>query len=209
MAAEMVASGMARSVDWGQVLIAGAPRRRELEGRRIADLAAEAGKPPSVWILDALLETELDTSMILFQMSEDNVRLQLRHPAMMIGTDGFGRGTEGPLSEGLPHPRNYGTFPRLLRRYVREQGILSLEQAVWKMSGLPAQKLRWVDRGLVKKGYQADLVVLDPETVADRATYEMPHQYPVGIPHVIVNGTPVIYNGVHTQARPGRTLGRR
>jgi N-acyl-D-amino-acid deacylase len=126
----------------------------------------------------------------------------------MIGTDGVGLATEGPMSEGVPHPRSYGTYPRVLGRYVREQGAISLEEAIWKMSGFPAQKLRWADRGLVKKGYKADLVVLNPDTVADPATYESPHQYPAGIPHVLVNGRLVVHDGRHTQARPGAVLGR-
>ncbi len=119
----------------------------------------------------------------------------------------MGLATQGPLSKGKPHPRNYGTYPCVLGRYVREQGVISLEEAVWKMCGLPAQKLRWTDRGLVKNGYQADLVVFDPDAVADQATYKAPHQYPVGIHHVIVNGELVIHAGVHTQARPGIVLG--
>jgi N-acyl-D-amino-acid deacylase len=196
-----------RSGEWDKILISSSPRQRAYEGRSIADLAAEGGKSPYEWVLDALLDAELDMGMILFQMCEDNLKLQLRHPAIMIGTDGAGRATQGLLSRGLPHPRSYGTFPRVLGRYVREQGVLSLEEAVWKMSGLPAQKLRWSDRGQVKKGYQADLVILDPQTVADRATYEAPHQYPAGIPHVIVNGQLVVHDGAHTGGRPGRVLG--
>jgi N-acyl-D-aspartate/D-glutamate deacylase len=96
----------------------------------------------------------------------------------------------------------------VLARYVREESLLSLEEAIWKMSGLAAQRLRWTERGLVKKGYRADLVVLDPDIVADRATYEKPHQYPVGVSHVIVNGQVVVDHGIHTQARPGKVLGR-
>jgi N-acyl-D-amino-acid deacylase len=190
------------------VLISGSPRNREYEGRSVADLATEAGKTPYDWIFDALLETELDTSIVKFGMSEENRALELRHPAMMIGTDGSGLATEGPLSTGVPHPRSYGTFPRVLGHYVREVGVIPLEEAVWKMSGLPAQKLRWPDRGLLKRGYRADVVVLDPDTVSDRATYEAPHQYPAGIHHVVVNGQIVVRDGSHTQARPGAILGR-
>jgi N-acyl-D-amino-acid deacylase len=124
----------------------------------------------------------------------------------MFGTDGSGLATEGVLSKGVPHPRNYGTFPRVLAHYVRELGVLSLETAIWKMSGLPAQKLRWRDRGAVKRGYQADLVVFNPDTVQDMATYTHPHQYPQGIHHVVVNGTLVVHDDAHTRARPGRVL---
>jgi len=134
--------------------------------------------------------------------------MQMRHPALMIGADGMDLAAEGPLSAGLPHPRNYGTFPRILGRCVREQGVLTLEEAVHKMSGLPAHRLGWRDRGLVQKGYCADLTAFDPATVRDLATYERPHQYPEGIRHVIVNGEAVIADGAHTGARPGQILHR-
>ena len=195
-------------VEWDKVLISGSPYNRDYEGRYVAGMAAEAGKSPVDWVFDVLVETELDIGMILFSMSEDNRVLELCHPAMMIGTDGSARATEGPLSRGMPHPRSYGTFPRVLRYYVREQGALSLEEAIHKMSGFPARKLRWSERGLLKKGYRADLVVLDPDTVADQATYKAPHQYPAGIPHVVVNGELVVRDGEHTGARPGSVLGR-
>jgi len=209
MTADMQSTGFFRVAEWDKVLISDSPENRSYQGRYIADLAAEAGKSPYAWIFDALLETELDVSMILFMMSEDNRKLEVRHPAMMFGTDGSALSTEGLLSKGVPHPRSYGTYPRVLGHYVRELGVISLEEAVWKMSGFPAQKLRWTDRGLVKRGYKADLVVLDPDTVADRATYEAPHQYPVGIPHVVVNGKLVIHDEGHTQARPGSVLSKR
>ena len=209
MAADMQSTGSFRITEWDKVLISSSPRNRDYEGCYVADLVAEVGKSPYDWVFDVLLETELAVSMVHFVMSEDNRKLELRHPAMMIGTDGAGRATEGPLAKGVPHPRSYGTCPRVLGHYVREQGVISLEEAIWKMSGFPAQKLRWSDRGLVKKGYKADLVILDPDTVADRATYEAPHQYPVGITHVIVNGELVVHDDSHTRARPGRVLGRR
>jgi N-acyl-D-amino-acid deacylase len=208
MVRDMQSRGFAFETDWSQVIIGSSPKNRIYEGRTVAELASEANKETVEWVFDTLLETDLDVSMISFGMSEDNRKLELRHPAMMIGTDGSARATEGPMSRGKPHPRNYGTFPRVLGHYVREQGILSLEEAIWKMCGLPAEKLRWTDRGLVKAGTRADLVVLDPETVADRATFRDPHQYPVGIHHVVVNGQPVIQNGAHTRARPGSVLGR-
>jgi N-acyl-D-amino-acid deacylase len=192
--------------NWEKVFISKSPKNRSYEGRHIADLAAAEGVDPLEWTLDALIETDLDISMIRFSMSEENKKAELRHPAMMIGTDASGLATEGPLSTGVPHPRGYGTFPRVLGRYVRELGVISLEEAVWKMCGLPAEKLRWSDRGLVRRGYQADLVVLDPETVTDMATFQRPHQYARGIDHVLVNGELVISEGVHTRARPGRRV---
>ncbi len=145
--------------------------------------------------------------MVSFMMSEDNLKLALVHPAMMIGTDGWGIATSGPLSGGKPHPRSYGTYPRVLRRYVREEGLLSLEQAIWKMTGLPARKLHWTDRGVLQKGAIADIVIFDAEQIADLATFQDPHRYPEGIPHVIVSGVPVIRQARHTGARPGQILG--
>jgi N-acyl-D-amino-acid deacylase len=208
MADEMRTSGFALFMDWEQVLISSAPKRRDYEGHRIADLAAEADISPYAWIFDALLETELDIGIVVFHSSAENRMHELRYPTMMIGTDGAGLATSGPLAKGKPHPRNFGTSPLVLGRYVRELAVLSLEEAVYRMTGLPAEKLRWTDRGLVQKEYQADLVVLNPETIADRATYENPKQYPLGIPHVIVNGKLVVHNGGHTAARPGVVLGR-
>lgn len=208
MAEAMRSSSQYRGVKWDEVLISRCPSRPDYEGRYVHELGAEAGISSHTWVFDALLEAELDASMIVFMMTEDNLKLQLRHPAVMIGTDGYGLATEGPLSKGVPHPRNYGTFPRVLGRYVREQRVIPLEEAIWKMTGLPAQKLRLPDRGLVKKGYKADLVVFDPDTVSDRATFERPHQYPVGVHHVVVNGKLVIHRGAHTGARPGSVLGR-
>jgi N-acyl-D-amino-acid deacylase len=208
MAAEIRSAHPFRLIDWSAVLIASSPRNRALQGRRVDELAAEAGKSPEEWVFDALVETEEQIDMIGFGMSEENRKTELRHPAMMIGTDGYGLPIDGPLAKGHPHPRSYGTFPRILGCYVREQGVITLEEAIWKMSGLPALKLRWTDRGLVREGYQADLVILNPDTVIDRATFQAPHQYPAGIHHVIVNGRLVIHDGVHTRALPGRVLSR-
>ena len=208
MTSDMQSSHYGRDVEWDKVLIAKSPRRCADEGRHVSELAARAGQSACAWVLSVLLETELDVSMIRFGMSEDNLRLQLRRPWMMIGTDGYGLAIEGPLSGGVPHQRSYGTFPRVLARYVREQKVISVEEAIRRMTGLPAQTLRLADRGLVRKGHRADLVIFDPNTVADRATYEAPHQYAAGIPHVIVNGKLVIHQGVHTQRRPGSVLRR-
>ena len=208
MVKDMRSGGLASTVEWDTVLISNCPKNRGYQGRSVADLSADASKSPHDWVFDALLELGLGIAMVTFHSCEENRAVELRHPAMMIGTDGSGLAPVGPLSKGLPHPRNYGTLPRVLGHYVRDLGVLTLEEAVYKMCGLPARKLRWADRGLLKAGYVADLVVLDPDTVAARATYRDPHQYPVGIPYVIVNGVPVIRDGVHTQARPGYVLGR-
>jgi N-acyl-D-amino-acid deacylase len=124
----------------------------------------------------------------------------------MVGSDGSSLAAEGSLAVGKPHPRSYGTFARVLGRYAREERVLSLETAVWKMTGLPAKRLGVSDRGTVAIGAKADLVVFDPDTVADRATYEDPHQYAAGVGDVVVNGRVVIAGGQHTGALPGRVL---
>lgn len=191
---------------WDKVMICRASKMPEYEGRSIAELADAADSEVADWIMDALLATELDADILPFIMSEENIKMQLAHPALMIGCDGTGLIAEGPLAKGVPHPRSYGTFPRVLARYVREEKVLSLEQAIYKMTGLAAERLRWTDRGLLKEGFYADLVVFDPETVADKATYQAPHQYAAGIEHVLVNGVPVICDGNHTGSRPGKLL---
>ncbi|MBC7234948.1 MAG: D-aminoacylase [Chloroflexi bacterium] len=208
MSRDMERIGFFRGSEWDKVLIATSPRNRAYEGYTVAELAEAAGKSPHEWVFDALQETELQISMISHYATEENLIRQLRVPWMMIGTDAGGAATHGPLSQGKPHPRNYGTFPRVLGRFVREMGILSLEEAVRKMSGLPAQKLRWRDRGLLRPGYWADIVIFDPDTVSDQATYRDPHQYAVGIHHLLVNGCLVIRDGQHTGARPGQVLAR-
>jgi len=200
--------GIVEHIEWDKILISGS-RKEEYMGHYVSELAAREGKDPYVWILDALLKTLGNTQMIIWMMAEDNVRLQLRHPAIMIGTDGWGMTTEGPMAFGMRHPRCFGTYPRLLGQYVREEGVLSLQEAVWKASGFPAQKLDLKDRGLIKPGYQADLVVFDPATIQDRATYEDPLQYPAGVDYVLVNGEIVVEHGQQTNARPGRVIRRR
>ena len=204
----MPEDGFCRDGSWDRVLISHSKSRPEYGGRCVSDLAAQARKTPEEWALDALLETELDPGMIIFLMSEENVKILLQHEAVMIGSDTFTIPAEGPLAEGFPHPRTFGTFPRVIARYVREEKVLPLETAIYKMTGQPAKRLRFSDRGLVKTGYRADLVVFDPQTIADNATYENPFQYPTGISHVFCNGAPVILKGQPTGFRPGRVLGR-
>lgn len=206
MAKDMQATGFCSELEFDMVYVASCPGQRESEGRHISDLADEARTSPYEWIFDRLLEDRLEGMIVNFMMSEENIRMKLRHPAVMIGTDGFGLPLDGPLGHGKPHPRCFGSYPRLFGRYVREKNVISLENAVWKSAGLPAQKLRWSNRGSLRKGYHADVVVFDPSTVLDTATYEEPHQYPIGIHHVFVNGRHVIKNGEHTQRRPGTVL---
>jgi N-acyl-D-amino-acid deacylase len=206
MVADMQTGGFARGIEWDNVLITSSSRRTDYEGCYVSDLAARADKAPHDWVFDALLETGLAMSMALFGMSAENRRREIQFPSMMICTDGFGLAATGPLSKGVPHPRNYGSFPRVLDRYVRELQVLTLEEAVYKMTGLPAQKLRLQDRGMIRPGFAADLVVFDPDAVSDLATYDNPHQYAKGISQVIVNGQFVIRDENHTGAAPGTVL---
>jgi N-acyl-D-aspartate/D-glutamate deacylase len=138
----------------------------------------------------------------MHSMDEDDVQTVMRHPSTMIGSDGI------PTLGGKPHPRLYGTFARVLGRYARELGLFSLEEAVHRMTGLPAAKFGLEDRGVVREGAFADLVLFDPDSVIDVGTFEDPNRYPDGIVHVLVNGTPVVRDGDHTGARPGRALRR-
>ena len=194
------------TIEWDKILIAGSTNREHV-GHPISELAALENQDPILWTLDALRATSGNLTMVMLSMSEDNVRMQLRHPAMMFCTDGLGVSIEGPVAMGIMHPRFCGTYPRLFGQYVRE-GILTLEGASWKASGFPAQKLGLVDRGLIRKGYKADLVLFDPDTIQDRATYAEPLQYPSGIDCVLVNGEVVVEGGRQTRARPGRVLRR-
>lgn len=191
---------------WERTSISSCPMRPDFEGRHLQDLAAALGVSPENAVMDILIEVESTVEMIQFLMSDENLELGLGSPNIMIGSDAEGRSIEGPLSAGKPHPRNYGTFPRVLGQYAREKKLFSLEEAVHKMTGLPAEKLHLHQRGLLKPGFFADLVIFDPATIVDRATYTQPHQYPAGIPYVFVNGKAVIRDGKHTQARPGRCL---
>ena len=144
--------------------------------------------------------------MITFMISEENLREALKHPAVSIGSDSHIRSIKEAPAAGITHPRTFGTFVRVLGHYARDEKVLTLEEAVYKMTGLPARKLRLSDRGLVKTGSKADLVVFDPETVADCATYTDPYHYPTGISHVLCNGREVISEGKHTGARPGQII---
>jgi N-acyl-D-amino-acid deacylase len=141
-------------------------------------------------------------------MSEENLREVLRQPWVMIGSDGYSLAPYGEMGQGKQHPRSYGTFARVLGKYVREEGVLSWEEAVRKMAALPAQKLGLSDRGLLEVGCKADLVLFDPDSVADQATFTEPYQYPAGIQYVLVNGQVVIERGTHSGALPGRVLER-
>lgn len=181
------------------------PSDRSLDGLTLTDLAERRGLPNTI---DAGIPLVIELqraggfSAIYHAMDEADVIRIMRHPWSMFETDGDGVG----LGVGFPHPRSYGTFPRVLARYVREQGVLSLEQAIHKMSRMPAEQINQSERGLVREGMLADIVVFDPDAVADRATYTEPHHYSVGIIHVLVNGVPVLRDGSLSGEKPGRVL---
>jgi N-acyl-D-amino-acid deacylase len=180
------------------------PEHREFIGMRLSDIAARQQKD---WIdaaFDLVLAERQRVGTIYYLMDEDNVRLNLRQPWMKFGTDAGGIDPERATS--LTHPRAYGTFTRILGRYVRDEGVITLEDAIRKMTSAVTTRLLIQDRGLLREGMFADIVVFDPATIADRATFEAPHQLSVGVRHVFVNGTPVLRDGVHTGATPGRAL---
>ncbi len=175
-------------------------------GRRLGELARERGAEPYDLLVRLTREDGGRTGMVGFGMSEDNTERILSHPLGMVCSDAGARATYGPLSSGTPHPRAYGSFPRILGRYSRDRNTFPLETAIHKITAMPADKLRLTGRGRIAPGAFADLVAFDPDTVADTATFENPHQYPLGIPHVMVNGEWVIWDGEHTGATPGRVL---
>jgi N-acyl-D-amino-acid deacylase len=156
--------------------------------------------------MNLVLEDQSRVGTVYFMMSEDNIRKQIALPWMSFGSDASSMSPEPPFTKSSAHPRAYGNFARLLGKYVREERVISLAEAVRKLSGQPATNLELDRRGFVKEGMFADVVVFDPDQIADRATFENPHQYAVGMRHVFVNGSQVLRDGEHTGAKPGRAL---
>ena len=179
---------------------------RHLTGRTLASVAAERKQNPEDTILDLILEDQSRVGTVYFLMSEENIAKQLKKPWVSLGSDGGSMAPESVFLLSNPHPRAYGNFARLLGKYVREDRVITLEEAVRRLSGLPAENLGLDRRGFLKAGYFADLAIFDPATIADRATFEKPHQYAVGMKHVLVNGQIVLKDGEHTGATPGRAL---
>ena len=179
-----------------------------LNGLSLAGIAHERNQDPLEAAFDIFCEEKGLLGMIVFAMDEADLETILRHPAGMVGSDGRSV-TPSDTGENLPvHPRFYGTFPRVLSRYVRDRQTISLEQAVYKMTGLPARKLNLKDRGLIRTGMAADLVLFNPAQIKDQASFDNPHQTPGGIDHVFINGQAVVRKGTHTGKRPGRRLSR-
>jgi N-acyl-D-amino-acid deacylase len=177
-----------------------------LTGKTLAAVAKDRGKDPVETLVDLLIEDESRIDTVYFTQSEDVVRKLVALPWVSFGSDEASQAPEGVFLKTMPHPRAYGNFARLLGKYVREEKLLPLEEAVRKLTSLPARNLGLDKRGLLEEGYYADVVVFDPKTIADKATFEKPHQYAVGVKHVFVNGTAVLKDGEHTGAKPGRAL---
>jgi N-acyl-D-amino-acid deacylase len=182
------------------------PAIRKFQGKRLTEVAQAMNKDPMDALFDLLIEDNAFTECAVFGMSEPDVVLALQQPWVSVDNDSSGTSPEGILGEEHPHPRAYGTFPRILRKYVREEKKLTLEDAIRKFSALPAQRMRLIDRGVLKKGMWADVVVFDPETVRDSATFDDPNRLSDGMQYVLVNGVPVIENGKMTGALPGKVL---
>lgn len=195
-------------LDWERLLIGVARRNRSLQGRSVAALAREWGVTPQEAVLQILTSEGGVVTGIQFEISEEDMRTVMRFPYTCIASDSGSRAASGPISEDRVHPRGFGTFPRVLGRYVREESVLTWEEAIHKMTGLPASRLRLRRRGVIRPGAYADLVVFNPHRVEDRATFADPIRYPVGICHVFVNGVAVVRNGEETGARPGRVIRR-
>ena len=210
--------------DWENLyLAAGSPERvllvefksdalKPLTGKTLAQAAKQRGEDPVDTIMNLVLEDRSRVGTVYFMMSEDNLRRQIRLPWISFGSDAASMAPELPFTKSSAHPRAYGNFARLLGKYVRDEKVIPLAEAIHRLSGLPASNLELEGRGFLKEGMFADVVIFDPRRIADRATFEKPHQYAVGVRDVIVNGTQVLADGEHTGAKPGRAvwgIGRR
>jgi N-acyl-D-amino-acid deacylase len=164
------------------------------------------GKDPIDTLMDLIAEDESRVGTIYFLMSEENVKKEIAKPWISFGSDEASQAAEGVFLKSNPHPRAYGNFARVLGKYVRDEKAIPLGEAVRRLSGLPATNLGLDHRGFIKEGMFGDVVVFDPATIADRATFEKPHQYAIGVKHVFVNGVQVLKDGEHTGAKPGRAL---
>src|SRR5438477_1482490 len=182
------------------------PKYKKFEGKRMNEVIQALGKPPIDALFELLEENRGSVPTVYFHHSEEDMKFALRQPFVSIGSDGTAVKTEGPLARGNPHPRYYGTFPRVLGKYVREEKVISIEEAIRKMTSANTAKIHVFDRGLLRPGQWADVTVFDAATIIDHATYEKPHQYATGVEYVLVNGKAVLDRGQHTHARPGNIL---
>jgi N-acyl-D-amino-acid deacylase len=179
---------------------------KPLTGKTLAEVAKIRGRSPEVTAMDLVVEDESRVGACYFIASEENVRRQVAIEWMSFGSDEAAPAPEGVFLKSNPHPRAYGTFARLLGRYVRDEGIVPLEDAIRRLTSFPAKNLRLDRRGRIARGYFADVVAFDPAAIADHATYADPHRFATGVVDVFVNGEMVLRHGQHTGARPGRVL---
>jgi N-acyl-D-amino-acid deacylase len=193
---------------WDKVLISSVAtdKNRPLEGMNVLDASVRAGQAPYDFMRDLLVEETGRVGMITFAMSEDHLKVLLAHPLVGVGSDGSAVAPYGPMAKGKPHPRFYGTFPRVLGKYVREEKLVPLEEMIRKMTAMPAAQLGFVRRGMLKVGWAADVCVFDPDRVIDKATFAEPAVYPEGIRQVVVNGEVVVDEDRHTGRLPGKVL---
>ena len=204
--------------DWENLyLAAGSPDRvilvefkneklKPLTGKTLAEAAKLRGEDPVDTIMNLVLEDETRVGTVYFMMSEDNLTKQIKLPWVSFGSDASSMSPEPPFTKSSAHPRAYGNFARLLGKYVRDEKVITLQEAIRRLSGLPATNLELEGRGFIREGMFADIVAFDPATIADRATFDKPHQFAVGMKHVLVNGVQVLRDGEHTGAKPGRAL---
>jgi N-acyl-D-amino-acid deacylase len=214
----MIAEMRAPAADWENLCqAAGTPHGlllvefkndalKPLTGKRLDEVMKIRGKDAENTILDLIAEDRTRVGVVFFLMSEDNVRKQVQLPWVSFGSDASSMAPEGVFLKSSTHPRAYGNFARLLGRYVRDEKLVPLPDAIRRLTSLPAANLGLKDRGTLAVGAFADVVAFDPAAIADKATYEQPHQYAVGMRHVVVNGVPVLRDGEHTGATPGRAL---
>lgn len=193
---------------WNKIMISEVitEKNKIYEGKRVSEAAVLAKKEPLEFVFDLLVEDEIAVDAIFFKMSGENLKSILKKPYVMVGSDSGARADYGALGRGRSHPRTFGTFPRVLGRYVRDEKILDLPTAIKKMTSEPCKKFNIKKRGLIKEGYFADIVIFNHETIIDTATYEEPHKYPIGVEYVIVNGKTTVEKAKHLGAKPGRVL---
>lgn len=193
---------------WDRVMLSRCSKdeNKQFIGKTVKEACEITGMDPYDFVKNILVEERMDVGMVGFAMDEANLRKVLTHDSVMIGSDGSVAAPEGKLSSGMPHPRYYGTFPRVLGKYARDEKFFDLPTAVKKMTSMPAEKMALKQRGCLKEGYFADITLFDPNKVIDKATFSDPHQLAEGISYVIVNGVPVIENGKHNGKRPGEAL---
>jgi len=182
------------------------PELQQYEGLTLTEIGRRMGKDPREAVMDLVMADRGESFCIMAMMNEDDVRAALAHPLVAIGTDSGARAEDGPLSESKLHPRGWGSFPRILGHYVRDEKLMTLEEAIRKMTSRPAARVGLLDRGILRPGMKADITIFDPAAIHDVSTFDDPNHYSVGVRHVIVNGRPVLEDGQMTKARPGEVL---